>query len=455
MIRFQLAAALLALVLATTAPAQKEVDRFVARSAEGKRLAELVERIPSVGFSGSVLAAREGKVAIACGVGFADLDDEKPNTARTLHEIASASKQFTAAAILALAEKRKLALDDSIAKHLPGVPASCRDITIRQLINHTSGIPRDRDCYGDDLKKAVRTLLEGGPKEKPGTTFAYWNYGYALLAGIVEECSGEDFATYCRKRLFNRAKMRTACFTGDRAPRNVRVAVGRSSSEKGPRSALAHPYGAFNFVYKGMGGAVCSVWDLWGWDRALRGKKVLSARSREELFRPGLASYALGWYVHAPRRRMMHQHGGAVRGFRCDIRRFPDDDACLFVLSNRDDTEIHHIPVLFELALFGEDFVMPPRPLSPGLARELAGSYAGSRSSRLVATHIDGFVRATLGGGSGGAPEVEGFIGAEDETEEKLVFYRWTDAKPLGIERDEKEKISAITLAGEKLVRGE
>src|SRR5262249_867556 len=120
----------------------------------------------------------------------------------------------------------------------------------------------------------------------------------------------------------------------------VTVAIGVSKG--GPaRSALEHPYGAYGFQYRGMGGVVTSVWELWRWDRALREEGVLNAESRAALFAPGLNDYALGWFVKKDSRgRVVQSHGGAVRGFVCEIRRLPEDDGCVFVLANRDDAPV-------------------------------------------------------------------------------------------------------------------
>src|SRR5690606_9814662 len=202
------------------------------------------------------------------------------NDANTLFELASVTKQFTAAAILRLRMQGALQLDDPIAQHLPGVPDDCSRITIRHLLQPTSGIPATNDRgYGDDLGALLSLFLEGGPRHPPGTRFEYWNQGYALLAGIVQRTSGAAFTDFCRRELFAPAGLRTACFTGDAPPDGVSVAVGRSP-RGAPRSALEHPYGSYGYQYLGMGGAVANVWDLWRWDRALCSDAVLDADAR-------------------------------------------------------------------------------------------------------------------------------------------------------------------------------
>src|SRR5262245_16889135 len=162
-------------------PRAQDDERFVAKADAAQRLSGFLDRAEALGISGAVLAARDGKVWIARGVGQADLQGKVPNTATTLFEIASATKQFTAAAILKLVELKKLKLDDSIALHLPKVPESCAKITVRHLLQHTSGIPgSNAEGGGDDVEKVLPTFLRGGPKHEPGTHWEYWNQGYAL-----------------------------------------------------------------------------------------------------------------------------------------------------------------------------------------------------------------------------------------------------------------------------------
>lgn len=312
----------------------------------GRKIAQIVKDETVKGFSGAVLVAVDGKVVTAVGAGFADLENEKPNTPDTLFEIASTTKQFTAAAVMRLVQDGKLKLDDPISKHLPGIPDDCKAITVEHLLRHTSGIPGENSQGGGtDIAKVLPSFLKGGPAHEPGTHWEYWNQGYAIVTEIIHSASDKEYVDYCREALFAPAGLTATCFTGDDAPKDTLVAMGRSS--RGPsRSALDHPYGSYGFQYRGMGGIVTSVWDLWRWDRALRGDKVLNAESKKALFKRGPGNYALGWFLRRDEGgRLMHTHGGGVRGFCCDLRRYPDDDALIVVLCNKDD---YRVPTLSE-----------------------------------------------------------------------------------------------------------
>ncbi len=419
--------AVVALGLLPAALAQDNGKRIVV-GATGERIAAFAEAAADLGFGGAVIAARDGKVVAALGVGAADLAGKIPNDARTVFELASFTKQFTAAAVMVLVQRGKLELDDPIHEHLPGIPDDCRAITIRHLLQHTSGIPGTNSRgSGDDLAAVLPSYFAGGPKHKPGTHWEYWNQGYALLAEIIERASGEKFGPFCCKHLFAPAKATTACFTGDPEPKGVTVAIGRGRGE--PRSALAHPYGSYGFQYKGMGGAVGSVWDLWHWDRALRAETVLKAAAKKELFTPGLNDYALGWFVRTRDDRRVQQHGGSVRGFLCDVRRFPDVDAFVAVLCNRDDGPMGEVANGIEALLFGERRELP-KPLPATAGAELVGTW-NSDIGKLVIERHDNRLRASIEWAK--YPPTRGFVtGAELE---QAQFFDWRQQMPLAIER--------------------
>jgi CubicO group peptidase (beta-lactamase class C family) len=424
------AAALLPCLLASFAGAAaptgtgpEDEPRFVGRTKEARALAEAVDALARIEFQGAVFAAKDGAPLVAIGLGHADLEGQVDTDANTLFEIASASKQFTAAAILRLVEQKKLALDDSIAQHLEGVPENCRAITVRHLLQHTSGIPgSNSQGGGTDLAAVVPIFLAGGPQHTPGTHFEYWNQGYALLAGIVARVSGDSFVEFSTDELFAPAKMANTTFTGGSAKKRTKVAIGRTSNGE-PRSALEHPYGEFGYQYQGMGGVVTNAWDLWRWDRALAANEALTKKSQAELFAPGLENYALGWTVEERNGRLVQHHGGGVRGFICQVRRFPTDDACLFVLCNDDGMPLWEATDYVEAALFGAEPVLPPLPLSPQAAADLVGTYEDERGTRLTIERRGATTHATLEYATG--QRTAAYIGLDDEGQ--LVLWDWRE----------------------------
>ncbi len=354
-----------------------------------QELEDYCSRAEKFGFSGAVLVAKDGKILLQKGYGYANRAQQVANTERTLFEIASATKPFTAAAILKLEEQGKLSTDDPIGKHLPGVPAGLQKVTVYHLLTHTSGMPRTAaGGRGPNLAAAVRAYLAPGQARKAGEQFAYWNGGYALLAGIVERVTGGTYMDYCRKHLFAPAGMQKTGFTGDTHLNDEPMASGYSDG-RAVRTAVGHPYRSYGWQYRGMGGIVTSVLDLYQWDRALYGDKVLSAKTKKKYFKPFLGKYACGWsVVETPRKTRRITHGGDVRGFHTYFARFPDEDAVVIVTGNVDGIPMWSVGGSLESILFDEErkWPVPPKTVQLKAAQleALAGTYELSAGHELV-----------------------------------------------------------------------
>ncbi|MHC4133571.1 MAG: serine hydrolase domain-containing protein [Planctomycetota bacterium] len=370
---------------ATAVLAQAEEERPPLKAT----LDTYLQRCASFGWSGSALVAGDGEILLQGGYGLADRERGTPNTEHTLFEIASATKPFTAAAILKLEEQGKLSTDDPIGKYLPGVPEECGDIKIYHLLTHTSGMPRSAaGGGGHDLERAVAGYCRSRPVRKPGEKYEYWNGGYALLAGIVEVVTGGTYMDYCRKHLFEPAGMTRSGFTGDTHLDSEAMAVGYTD-ERPVRQAVGHPYRSYGWQYRGMGGIVTSVVDLYRWDRALHGDTVLAAATRKKAFEPFLSGYACGWRVlETTRKTRKVMHGGSVRGFHTGFVRFPDDDAVIAVTCNLDGIPLFAIAGGLEGLLFGEKpkFPMPPAivELADADRDTVTGTYVLSEDSQFV-----------------------------------------------------------------------
>jgi hypothetical protein len=290
-------------------------------------------------------------------------------------------------------------------------------------------------------------FLRGGPRHPPGTHWEYWNQGYALLSEVIARAAGEDYTAFCKQALFAPTGMSTTRFTGDAAPEGGMVAVGRSLRGR-PRSALEHPYGSYGFQYRGMGGVVTTVRDLWRWDRALRGDRVLDADSKAKLFEPGLNDYALGWFVRKDARgRWVQSHGGAVRGFVCELRRYPGQDACLFVLCNQDDVPVRQVAQALEALLLGDPLPCPepPRSLDADLVQALAGGYEASGTTLVI--EADGKVtRALIHWSAPRGPVTRAVLGLDDRGQ--VILYEWTATTKIEIVRAGREPVSRVSILG-------
>jgi hypothetical protein len=203
-----------------------------------------------------------------------------------------------------------------------------------------------------------------------------------------------------------------------------------------------------------MGGVVTSAWDLWRWDRALCGNAVLSNASKRALFEPGMNNYALGWLVRKDARgRLVQSHGGGVRGFVCELRRYPGEDGCLFVLCNSDDVPVQAIAGALEALLFDEPLPCkePPRALGPELARAIAGNYEDAKGAKL-SVEADGKVtRAQIHWSAPRGPVTRAVLGLNARGE--VVLYEWTAATNIEISRQGKEPASRVSFLNRQFNR--
>lgn len=439
-------------LVASPAPAnaKPKYDGVIEEGAKGKRIVAAVrEAHKEDNFTGAVLAAEKGKVIAAVAVGEVGGEPFDPST---LFEIASCTKPFTAVAVLKLAEEGKLSLDDPISKHLPGVPDNCFEITVRHLLQHTSGIPgKNSTGAGTDLAAVLPTFLEGGPQTKPGEKHEYWNQGYSLLSEVIANASGKPYTEYCREAIFVPCKMESTCFTGDEAPPKVTVSVGKSTTGAA-RSALDHPYGEYGFQYRGMGGVVTNLIDLWRFDRGLKSGKLLNATSLAQMTLPGPDDYALGWrVVKLDEKHSVHEHTGKVRGFLASVRRDPDRDGCLIILANNDDGEpFYAVQEECESILAGEK-PGATKGLDRKLAKELIGKYSDAGGATMTITQSAGHMRGIIDWPAG--QKTFGVLnpGKGDEIDlDQLISFpplKTTPMNKLAVDRDKDGKVTGVTIS--------
>jgi CubicO group peptidase (beta-lactamase class C family) len=330
-------------VTAKTARAQSSHD--AATTSRSARVDVLFAEFAKPGVPGAaVVVARGDSIVLARGYGFADLERGVRVTSATAFRLASVTKQFTAAAILTLVEAGKLGLDDRLGDVLPDMPAYARAVRVRHLLMHTSGVPDYEAILGPGAGPQVKdrdvlALLRQGKKLyfPPGTSWRYSNSGYALLALIVEQKTGETFARYLRHRIFDRADMATAVAHEDGMDTVVKRAYGYSNEHGGWRLTDQSRTSAV----LGDGGIYASAEELAHWSAALDRNAVLSAASFEAATTPAtLASgepttYGFGWFLDSYHGHPRQRHEGDSIGFRTAIQRYPDTHLTVVVLVNR------------------------------------------------------------------------------------------------------------------------
>lgn len=364
----------------------------------GRALDAYLSTCEVYGFSGVVLVERAGERVLAKGYGVADALEGTPNTPDTLYDIASITKQVTAAAILLLEARGELSVDDRLVDRLPGVPADLRDVTLAHLLHHTAGFPRSGPAgTGDDREAAMATYLGGKRSARAGKRFEYWNGGYAVLAAVVETVSGRPFEQFVREELFRPAGLARTDF------------IETAGADVGPlaRSLDTHEL-TTDYIkgwgYRGMGGMLTSAVELRDWCDALFGGRVLPEPQLEWMLTPDRETYAGGWYVFETERgRPVVQHGGTASGFDSYVRWFPEDEALIVVLCNRGGWCWQVTWGLSELLL--DELSKAPRPPEPARWKddELAswlGAWSSVDGERLLVERAGVGVRLTTLGGA-------------------------------------------------------
>lgn len=360
-------AVLLAAACSGTDPAsrQRQLDAEISRIAapDGPGLA--------------ILVVDGGGVAYERAVGVGDLGTRRPLGSATNFRLASVSKQLTAAAVMLLVRDRKLAYDDPLTAVIPDFPEYGRPITIRHLLNHTSGLPDYEDLMppadpAQPVEKVqigdagVLDLLKAQVSGKfaPGSRWDYSNSGYVVLGLIVARVSGRTFPEFLRERLFEPLGMTGTVAhepgqndIGDRAYGHTLEDGRWRETDQSPTSATL-----------GDGGIYSSLVDLRKWDDALRRQTLFSEAEMRPALTPAPVSdglrrdpdgtplaYGFGWYLGPWRGRARMWHTGETMGFRTAVMRFADDGLSVIILGNRADLDTR------------------------GLAEKAAGLWLGSR----------------------------------------------------------------------------
>ncbi|MGA8502489.1 MAG: serine hydrolase domain-containing protein [Candidatus Sulfotelmatobacter sp.] len=309
----------------------------------------------------AALVVHNGRVVFRRGYGVTDLRTLQKIDERTNFRLASFTKQFTAACIMLLASDGRLSYDDHLTRFFPEFPAYGNSITVRNLLNHTSGLEDYEDLLSQQypgmpeekipqiLDAGVLKLLEQQTTVKfpAGTKWEYSNSGYAVLAMIVEKVSGKPFGEFLQERIFTPLKMNNTLAyergknkVPHRAYGHTRQVDGWHETDQSPTSAVL-----------GDGGIYSSLDDLAKWDRALRLHTLLSEAEMQPALTPvqptdgpakspegSTVSYGFGWFLDPYQGHRRMSHNGETIGFRTTIQRFPDDQLTIIILANRADT---------------------------------------------------------------------------------------------------------------------
>jgi D-alanyl-D-alanine carboxypeptidase len=298
-------------------------------------------RAPSASF-----AVIRGNDTLAYGAhGLANVDAWRAPTAATIYEIGSITKQFTSAAVMKLVEQGRVKLDDDLSKFVPQFPLQGKKVSIRQLLNHTSGIhsytssPGWQKTWNDELSPdaIVQFVAADTFDFAPGTRYRYNNTGYVLLGMVIEKASGQPYAKYLEAQFFKPLGLRQTSYCPSRTSDpafGLGYSKGPSGSVRAQFLHLSHPFSA---------GALCStVGDFVKWQRALDGGKVVSPASyalmstADSLIGGRRINYGFGLVPGEFNGRKTVSHTGGIPGFASAATYVPEDSLSIVVFTNYD-----------------------------------------------------------------------------------------------------------------------
>ncbi|HSK11945.1 MAG TPA: serine hydrolase domain-containing protein [Phnomibacter sp.] len=342
-------ATILLIFLSTSIIAQPGIDgidAFVKKQMEEKQL---------VGMSIGVI--KNGTIIHAKGYGLANIEHHVPATERTVYKLASISKHMIALAIMKFVEEGKLSLDASCTKFFPDAPAAWQKITIRHLLDHTSGLVRESPAFRPMVVQPDSVLIRAAYKEplvfETGTKWQYCNLGYFMLADIIRLISGKPFQQYMTEDIFlKHAFIQTQ-------PTNTKMIVPHRAGAY-IRAGGDRIFNAEEFVaFRPSGAFMSNIDEMLQWELLMQRGQLLSKSYLQQMWsdtvtttssHPGAnsVSYGYGWNRSIYKGRTVVYHGGSLPGFRTLYYRYPDERTAIIILVNSEPANL--LPIALEIS---------------------------------------------------------------------------------------------------------
>lgn len=296
-------------------------------------------------FSGSILVAQGTNIVFDEGFGMAEYDNNIENTPQTIFEIASLTKQFIAASILILQEKKLLNVQDSLNKYIPDYPDGDK-IKIYNLLNHTSGIKDHMDLVesieSGTHKYTMEEIIEIFKYEplefETGTDFEYSNSNYILLGYIIELVSKKNYKEYIRENILKPLSLNNTGFLSDEVIIKNK-AIGYEKIEKfGDNYESEKSIDTEGSLIASAGEMYSTVEDLYKWEEGLYSGKIINKQSLKEMLTPNSGDYGYGWFIDENTKgNKSITHGGSLPGYTSDVKRNIDKKYLIIILSNRNE----------------------------------------------------------------------------------------------------------------------
>jgi len=366
---FILSGVAIAVPFAARAQNSGSVDNGISAKVDAYVNGEMrAEKIPGL----ALAIVRDGKIVKAQGYGLANIELDVAVKPETIFQTGSVGKQFTATAVMMLVEDGKIRLDDPVGKYLPGSPATWNNVTVRNLLTHTSGIP---DYESDSVTKKDAAFINlrndytedelfakfsGLPLDFPtGSKWSYSNSGYVILGILIHKVTGQFYGDVLQERIFVPLGM-----TSTRIISEADIIPNRAAGYRLVNGEIKNQEWVSPMLNTTADGALyTNVLDMAKWDAALYTEKLLKKGSLDQMWSAvrlndgKTAPYGFGWDVTEVNGHRLIEHGGAWQGFTTQISRYVDDKFTVIVLTNLDsehsepDKIAHNVAALYDPAL--------------------------------------------------------------------------------------------------------
>ena len=348
-------------VWAQTGDIDSQVDSFIQSSIRQ-------QRIPGL----ALAVMHDGRIIKAQGYGLSNIELNVSASPQTIFQSGSVGKQFTATGVMMLVEEGKVGLDDKVTIYFPGAPDSWKNITVRNLLTHTSGL-KDytdknfdyrRDYTEEDLLKTLQAL----PFDfAPGDKWSYSNSGYMLLGILIHKVTGKFYGDFLQERIFEPLGMTTTRIISEQD-----IVPNRAAGYRLVKGVIKNQEWVSPSLNTTADGSLYfTVLDLAKWDAALYTEKLIKRSSLDEIWTPVKLSdgkpypYGFGWRVHEMNGHRLIEHGGSWQGFTTGISRYVGDKLTVVALTNLDSRHARPEEIIHGVAGLYVPALTPPPPAKP------------------------------------------------------------------------------------------
>jgi CubicO group peptidase (beta-lactamase class C family) len=327
----------IAFLLPRLVPAQDAIDTTIQNQMARQKIVSL-----------SVGIVKNGKVMTTRSYGIANVEHGVRASENTAYKLGSVSKQIVATAIMQMVESKRLSLQDSVQKFFKDAPRHWRQITIRHLLNHTSGLQRESPAFEPMLEKPDSLLIRAAYKDTlafpTGTQWQYCNLSYFILADIIRQLSGQPFAVYMREMMFKKNGLLNTQTTSVSSiiPNRAGGYVNNNGTLVNAEDYIAlRPSGAF----------VSTVNDMVKWEMALQQNSIMTENTLQQMWSDKVKTpakstngepiyYGYGWRITRYRGKDIVFHTGVLPGFRAVFYRIPSEKIAIIILTNSETQDI-------------------------------------------------------------------------------------------------------------------